>query len=161
MMEVLLRKAKPLNDIEQRVLRSRASPKQKLATLLREYAMQILHRDPELRIMFAESSHLCTKATFEHARDAMRHRSTAMSTILRDGMADGTFRPCNVERTVWAIFGMITPYVIHHPRVFIGKGEFYPVEFVEEVVTTSLALLLEGLVPVPKRNTTIKKLTGC
>ena len=143
--EVVVREVERVMAKGRSIVDSDRSPRDKLAGLLRVWAMHVLHEDPQSRILFAEilgpERHLPPQLI-----KAVSWRNEMFHRIVKAGVREGVFRECDVEHAAWCFFGMLSPYLLYGPLVGSAtkKGR-YPKAYVNRVVDAALDLALNGL----------------
>jgi AcrR family transcriptional regulator len=143
--EVLARKTEPLIEIGRRIVASRKSPDGKLREMLTAYAVHIMHDDPGLKVLFAE-----TKEGGERlprvAVERVMWRNRVFADIVREGIRQRLFRKCDVECLSWNFFEMLSSYILYQPLVGkAGRSGAYPKPYVRRVVKTALDVFMNGL----------------
>lgn len=115
----------------------------KISAVIRVYVSLMRERRTVLISVLHELSRkagdLCT---FIYERRS--HYFTTIGTILEEGVADGTFRPLNVEQTSLALIGMINAYMIfssHEEALDDESATAKDEQFVEHTI----ALFLKGV----------------
>jgi AcrR family transcriptional regulator len=142
---VIMEKVEPLKQAGMKIAMAKLSPKDKLATLLRNFAHQMLCRDPDLRVLFAESVRN-TKTPSRQALEDMRSRNVMVAGIIKEGIANGSFRKCDVDGTVWIFLGILMPYVVHQSMMEKATGrKRLSEQFVNKFVDNALSILFDGL----------------
>lgn len=142
---VIADRTRPIRENIERIATSDLSPKEKLSSLLRTHALQVLHNDPTIRILFRE--HMRRKRHLsEKTHELIRHRNKVIGDIIREGIADGSFQKCDVESTVWIFLSLLSPYMWRskmpgRPR----KGGMYSRAAVNKIVANALLIFFNGL----------------
>jgi TetR/AcrR family transcriptional regulator len=142
---VFMRKLDFMSKTGVNIVQSSKKPVDKLKALLEMYAMQILHKDPALRIYYAEllsgSMHLPRSIS-----DVMNLRNRLFIQIVKEGIKAGAFRRCDLECAAWNFFGMLTPYILYEPLVSpSGRLAPYPVPYVKRIVEAAIDVFLNGI----------------
>ncbi len=143
---VIQEKAMPLRDGSMRIVGSDLSPREKLSEILRGFAMQVLHVDPTIRLLFAESMRRRRHAP-KSVIEAHKKRDQLVGDIIRQGVADGSFRQCNVVHSTRVFFGLLSFYMMHpaNKRAEGRGGAAYPKRQVNEIVDNALDIFFGGL----------------
>ena len=149
--EVINSKTQPLLDLGREILASDDAPVEKLRHLLEVYAFAVMHHDPGLKVLFAETmmgGSRLPQATI----DAVNERNEIFATIVRDGIDAGDFRSCDTECAAWSFFGMLSAYILYQPLMPAAKRDgAYSSAYVRRVVDAALDVFLNGLMPNVKQ----------
>jgi AcrR family transcriptional regulator len=148
--EVLKDKLSPIRRKGEEIMASSLPPDRKLHAMVAMYARHVLHEEPELRIMFSEM--LLGGTRLPPAAEAgIRWRNAMFAKLVRQGIKQGIFRPCDVECAAWNFFGMLSAYILYHPfPVPRSVNGAYPLSLVERIVTSIMDLYMQGLMNRPK-----------
>jgi AcrR family transcriptional regulator len=149
--EVVARKAEDLRALGTRIVNSRKPPDAKLSDMLRIYAFRMMHEDPGLKMLFAET--IAGGARLPQAAiDGMAWRNRMFADIVREGVKKGIFRKCDVECLSWNFFEMLSSYILCQALMErvkgagrMGKGRAYSKAYVKRVVDAALDVFLNGL----------------
>ena len=142
---VLMRKVDPITKVGVAIVQGNKKPADKLKALMESYAMHILHKDPTLRIYFAEllsgAMHMPRAAI-----DAMNLRNRLFIQIVKEGIKAGVFRRCDLECAAWNFFGMLCSYILYEPLVSAASRAMpYPVPYVKRIVDAAMDVFLNGI----------------
>ena len=142
---VIEHRVMPLRKAFEAIVENERDPLEKLSELFRTYAFHILHEDPSLKAFFAEAM-LGGHRLPDWVHEGMKWRNKVVGDIIRAGVKSGAFRKVNVERTTWAFFGMLAPYVLYQPFMDskYRRGP-YPKRVVEEIADSTLDVFMAGL----------------
>ena len=149
---VIDEKTKPLMRIGTEIKESQRPPKEKLAALLAEYALFVLHLEPTLKAFFIEMLH-----GGEHlppfARERLEWRNGIIGEILKDGIRRGDFRKCDVAHVTLLFFGLTMPYIMELPIVNPRyRTEPYPKWLVRHITEVALDLFMNGVLTKQARS---------
>lgn len=138
----------PIRESMDAIAASDLSPREKLSSLLRTHALQVLHEDPSVRILFREQMRRkCRRSNGNHKPHEMINRRNKMiGDIIRKGIADGSFRKCDVDSAVWIFFGLLSPHMWRGiRRGKSGRAGKYPKAAVNKIVDNALSIFFHGL----------------
>jgi AcrR family transcriptional regulator len=156
--EIVGQKIMLLKDAGEEMLKSRKTPEDKLRALLEVQASQILHEDPGLKVLFAESLAGGRRLPKE-AVDAMSWGNRMFAEIVREGVKKGVFRKCDVECAAWSFFGMLSAYMLYQPLINkVAGGGKYPRRYVKRAVDAAMDIFLDGLKTSARRG--VKRKAG-
>lgn len=143
--EVIEREIRPLVAHGKEIEKSTDEPAEKLRRMLALYAMYVMHQEPQLKLLFAESL-AGGRRLPPGAREAVAYRNELFAEIVREGIARGDFRECDVGCACWSFFGMLSAYILFQPLLGMEdrKGG-YDEGFVKRVVSTATEIFLNGL----------------
>jgi len=149
--EIVGQKIMLLKDAGEELVKSRKTPEEKLRALMEVQASQILHEDPGLKVLFAESLAGGRRLPKE-AVDAMSWGNRMFTEIVREGIAQGVFRKCDIECAAWSFFGMLSAYMLYQPLINkVAGGGKYPRQYVRRAVNAAMDIFLNGLKAGAKR----------
>jgi AcrR family transcriptional regulator len=143
--EVLLRKMAPLRRVGEEIAASDLRPEEKIRAMLTAYAEYVLHKDPGLKVLFAETV-LGGERLPAEVVEAVEWRNRIFAEAVREGIRRGDFRDCDVESAAWIFFGMLSAYVLYEPLMGKkGRTGSYPPATVKRIVETALDLFFNGI----------------
>lgn len=121
------------------------SPELKLRRLMTDFAMEVLHRDPGLKIFFIEALTGAERLTPE-AIKTMNERNRLFIDIIADGIGSGLFRKVDLEPLPWIFFGMLSSYILYEPLMpGQRRGAAYSPATVKRVVDTAIDVFMQGI----------------
>jgi TetR/AcrR family transcriptional regulator len=141
---VVDRQVEPLRRLGEEIYRGKDRPDEKLRRMLTTYAFFILNEKPELRAFFVEmlagAKHLPPVAI-----EGVKWRNRIFGEVVRQGIREGIFRPCDVECAAWIFFGMLSAYILYDPVMLAGRRGGYSRRYVDRVVKAALDVFMNGV----------------
>ena len=143
--EVLEAKVAPVLRKGEAIDRSGMSPEGKLRAVMEVYADYVLREDPGLRVLFSEMLLGGTRLP-RAAVEGVRWRNAMFARVVRQGIREGSFRPCDIECAAWSFFGMLSAFILYQPFHERRSGEgAYSKRLVKRIVRATLDIFLRGL----------------
>jgi len=142
---VMARKTEPLVRLGREITAADEPPPEKLRHLLTAYAFSVMHSDPGLKVLFAESLMGGSRLPKETV-EAVNERNRMFAHIVQEGVEAGVFRPCDTDCAAWCFFGMLSAFILYQPLMPAARRDgAYTVEYVEQVVRAALDIFMNGL----------------
>jgi len=143
--EVLAGKTGPMIESGEKIVAGAGTPQARLRRLLEEYAMGLMHENPGVRVLVAESM-LGGRRLPNSVAQAIEWRNQAFARIVNDGIKAGVFRPCDVESAAWHFFGMLSSYILYRPKSGrVGRFGRYPKPQIQRAVDAAMDVFMNGL----------------
>jgi AcrR family transcriptional regulator len=143
--EVIMRKTERLRDLAIKIIAGGDAPDVKLSKLLEAYALRILCEEPSLKVMFREMISGGVRMP-RKAVESVDWRNKIFADVVKDGIRQGIFRPCDIWCAAWSFFGMLSSYILYQPLAApSGKYRPHPREYVKRIVRAALDIFLNGL----------------
>lgn len=141
---VVDRQVEPLRRMGEEIYRGKDRPDEKLRRMLTGYAFFVLNEKPELRAFFVEML-AGGKRLPPVAIEGVKWRNRIFAEVLRQGIREGIFRPCDVECAAWIFFGMLSAYILYDPVILLGRRGGYSRRYVDRVVKAVLDVFMNGI----------------
>ncbi len=142
---LLRRKIEPMRRLGMEIVSARDSAPEKLRMALEEYAVHVLHKDPGLKVIFAELLTGDSKLT-DDVKDAVAFRNSLFVRIAKEGIEAGDFREFDVEGASWMFFGMLSAYILYHPLIADEKPHSpYPESRARAIASHAVDIFINGV----------------
>ena len=143
--QVILTKSEPMQKLKYQVGYAQLAPDEKLRKIMEALAMEVLHDNPDLKVMFVDlvagGDHLP-----EGVVEAIKRDHGIFCDIIQEGIDAGVFRKCDVKHAAWVFHGLLASYVMLQPAIRPGSRRgAYPRKAVKEIVETSMDVFLDGI----------------